>query len=408
MGACLSTSGGRRRRPSPRWSDLPPEIGGLVLCRLLSHVDRLSFGAVCRRWRLAARRHRHRLPPALPWLSWSTPPSRADCPSPVRGKLLPRGLMEPGALPAPVLTACFCSLDGWLMCEYYGASTTARALVKASSGAATKLPPPSHRRLDGGADPHGGTTAAVVSTTSLKRKMTMAPPSSPEGWGYSRGHGPWYEDVAFHRGKLYALTAGEELFALEVAGGEIAGESRDERVISTGPPSPPTPAADPQERPTNMRYLVASSCGGKLLMVKWSVPRRVSESTAAKITRRRIKMRVFEADLAAGRWLEVRSLGADEALFVSRGCSRALRLTGGDRRFQGNRVYFLGIDLAACCKEALWPGCGRRGLLELPSYGFYDLGSRRSSPVFLDGFKSVVQLSSAMLSSEWCFPCPQE
>ncbi|RLM58641.1 hypothetical protein C2845_PM18G00880 [Panicum miliaceum] len=162
MGACLSTSGGRRRRPSSRWSDLPPEIGGLVLCRLLSHVDRLSFGAVCRQWRLAARRHRHRHPPALPWLRWSTPPSRADCPSPARGKLLPRGLMEPRALPAPVLTACFCSLDGWLMCEYYGASTTARALLKASFGAATKLPPPSR------ADPRGA-TAAVVSTTSLKR-----------------------------------------------------------------------------------------------------------------------------------------------------------------------------------------------------------------------------------------------
>jgi len=53
------------------------------------------------------------------------------------------------------------------------------------------------------------------------------------------------------------------------------------------------------------------------------------------------KMRVFEADLDAGRWLEVDSLGDGEV--DSRGAppgGRALRLTGDDRRFQGTASNF--------------------------------------------------------------------
>jgi hypothetical protein len=61
MGLCLS-----KPPPPPPWSDLPPELGGLILCRLLSHADRLSFRAVCRQWRLAAQDRS--LPPVQPWV----------------------------------------------------------------------------------------------------------------------------------------------------------------------------------------------------------------------------------------------------------------------------------------------------------------------------------------------------
>ncbi|OEL25407.1 hypothetical protein BAE44_0013573 [Dichanthelium oligosanthes] len=159
----------------------------------------------------------------------------------------------------PDLKACFFSLDGWLLYEFYGTSTV-RVLVNASSGAATKVPP-RRRRLD---DDDG-----AASTTPLKRKMMpsrgglQGPP--PRWWfffftfpPYHRGHGRWYEDVAFHRGKLYTLTIKEDLFALEVIGGEIAGESQDEHVIKAES-SPPTTDLE-EERPSEMRYLVVSSC----------------------------------------------------------------------------------------------------------------------------------------------------
>jgi hypothetical protein len=58
MGLCL----GKTSRASPRWSDLPPEIAGEILSRLLFHRDRLNFRAVCREWRLAARQHEPLLP----------------------------------------------------------------------------------------------------------------------------------------------------------------------------------------------------------------------------------------------------------------------------------------------------------------------------------------------------------
>ena len=50
------------------WPDLPPELTAQILARLLSHTDRLSFGAVCCGWRLAARQHRSLLPSSMPWI----------------------------------------------------------------------------------------------------------------------------------------------------------------------------------------------------------------------------------------------------------------------------------------------------------------------------------------------------
>lgn len=58
--------GKTRGRGASRWPDLPQDIAGLILCRLPSHADRLSFGAVCHDWRLAAELQR---PPAMPWVS---------------------------------------------------------------------------------------------------------------------------------------------------------------------------------------------------------------------------------------------------------------------------------------------------------------------------------------------------
>ncbi|XP_024310730.1 uncharacterized protein LOC104585184 isoform X2 [Brachypodium distachyon] len=52
------------------WSDgLPPEFAGLVIRRLPSLADRTRFGAVCRRWGLAAQQQAPTLPAPLPWIS---------------------------------------------------------------------------------------------------------------------------------------------------------------------------------------------------------------------------------------------------------------------------------------------------------------------------------------------------
>ncbi|KAM0889581.1 hypothetical protein ACQ4PT_027549 [Festuca glaucescens] len=65
MGICH----GKNATGSPCCPDLPPEIAGEILSRLLSQEDRLSFKAVCRGWRLAARQQGPRLPPAMPCIN---------------------------------------------------------------------------------------------------------------------------------------------------------------------------------------------------------------------------------------------------------------------------------------------------------------------------------------------------
>ncbi|CAL4897167.1 unnamed protein product [Urochloa decumbens] len=53
---------------SPPWTDLPPELLGLVFLRLPTRADRAFFPAVCRAWCSASRQCRLPLPSPVPWL----------------------------------------------------------------------------------------------------------------------------------------------------------------------------------------------------------------------------------------------------------------------------------------------------------------------------------------------------
>ncbi|KAJ1273839.1 hypothetical protein BS78_05G015900 [Paspalum vaginatum] len=66
-----------RVQGSPPWSDLPPELLGLVFLWLPTRADRAFFPAVCRTWCSAARKIR--LPPLspVPWLV--LPRGRVTC-----------------------------------------------------------------------------------------------------------------------------------------------------------------------------------------------------------------------------------------------------------------------------------------------------------------------------------------
>ncbi|CAN6202536.1 unnamed protein product [Urochloa humidicola] len=57
------------KRSSSGWSDLRPDLLGLVLPHLHSLIDRVRAGAACRPWRSAARLHLPNLPPPMPWLA---------------------------------------------------------------------------------------------------------------------------------------------------------------------------------------------------------------------------------------------------------------------------------------------------------------------------------------------------
>ena len=144
------------------------------------------------------------------------------------------------------------------------------------------------------------------------------------------------------------------------------------------------------------RYLVVS-CAGKLFMVEWMVvharyPCSRSAASSSNAADQAV-LKVFEADLAGGRWTEVNSLDNGEALFVGRGCSKAVRLTGSDRRFQENCVYILGNDFFGYCYD----------FEDTPSYASYDLRSGAISHVVLD----IMRVVWPVLSMEWFFPQEQ-
>ncbi|KAM0859472.1 hypothetical protein ACQ4PT_047170 [Festuca glaucescens] len=65
MGLCL---GKTTTTALPRWLDLPPEIAGNTV-RLPTHDDRLNFNTVCHQWHLAARQQGPLLPPAVPCIN---------------------------------------------------------------------------------------------------------------------------------------------------------------------------------------------------------------------------------------------------------------------------------------------------------------------------------------------------
>lgn len=104
------------------WSDLPPDLLGLVIKNLPSTADRVRLKAVCHPWRSNALQF---LPPPLPWL---TLPDGAFL-------RIPDG--EVIRMPVPDNTRCCGSIDNWL---FFMQSTGDCSLVNPFSKAIVELP----------------------------------------------------------------------------------------------------------------------------------------------------------------------------------------------------------------------------------------------------------------------------
>uniref|UniRef100_A0A0D9YX12 F-box domain-containing protein n=1 Tax=Oryza glumipatula TaxID=40148 RepID=A0A0D9YX12_9ORYZ len=68
--------------PRRSWSELSTDLAGEIFGRILCHGDRVRFGAVCRQWRISARRNP--LPRQFPCSRCPTGPSTA-CQTPPSG-----------------------------------------------------------------------------------------------------------------------------------------------------------------------------------------------------------------------------------------------------------------------------------------------------------------------------------
>ncbi|KAI4969965.1 hypothetical protein ZWY2020_000879 [Hordeum vulgare] len=355
----------RGKAPSP-WLDLPPDLAGLILGRLTSHADHLSFGAVCRSWRLAVQ---HQLPTrgATPWLNLSPGTYQS-----LDGNVLCFG------------RCCHGSSGGWILCCHDN--------IHGGGGWCLYLRNPFHA-----SDAlieilwHCKEPSKIVMCSSfvtiLDGGTFMIAPLWPADLSGGRLlTGDDYVDMASYRGKIFTVTHSGELFSHDLA------RHRCEHVMKMSPSVQPVN--------NTVCHLVVSADKKKLLMVRWS---RKAMCVVADDQRRAMNLQVFEACLPKVQWLEVKDLGG-QVLFLSTSCCRAFGSPEQCHpRFpQGNCVYILGVDWhlkrtvagASSCK------CHECRHVSIPSYCVYDMNTCTVSLVSLGGGH---QLESAR--SEWFFPC---
>ncbi|KAF0908294.1 hypothetical protein E2562_024708 [Oryza meyeriana var. granulata] len=382
------------------WPELPPELAGVVFCRLLSYSDRLRFRAVCRRWRLAARQQ-HPLPPALPWVALDRTTYQS----------LPDGEVHrvpvPDELPAD--TVCRGSFDGWIL---YDRSEQMECFLRNPISKA-KIDLPYHRHC----------YHTMCFNEYHTRKIVVCSPDLVVAFVKYYGilfhrpgmHSTWLAaggprlvgDIAFYRGKLYSISDDDEkLFVHEFSSSDAAStpakdhSCRVEIVIDTAPP------LDKEDLPEgycwrSTLYLVVS-CTGKLLMVRWrwrfliAYYFRPFRRWCADELSKEIKLDVFEADLEKRRWSEVKELG-DQALFLGTTCSKALSLPD-----HANCIFFLGLNITDFCSDRIINGIGDC------AYCVYDMKNgtfRFDNPVPIKRELFVLNEHYQRLRADWFFPC---
>ncbi|TVU24246.1 hypothetical protein EJB05_26667, partial [Eragrostis curvula] len=200
-------------------SSLPPELACLVLRRMMrSHADRVRFAAVCRHWRYVARQYS--LP--LPWLC----SSYGLCQSLPDGKIHFLRSKE----------QCYGSFGNWLL--YKEISGDRRSLKNPLTGATMSLPThckkPVYLYMDGSLGTPSDETSnrfdinkVIVCTGNLivalvsyryssSKEVVCCRPGMPS-WSMGLRHGYRnYMDMAVHKGNIYAVDKGGDLFVHEV------------------------------------------------------------------------------------------------------------------------------------------------------------------------------------------------
>ncbi|KAE8814227.1 hypothetical protein D1007_08276 [Hordeum vulgare] len=403
---------------SPPWKDLPHELAGMLLSRLASHDDRLSFANVCHDWRLAAKDQRPLLPPAVPCINLGKGeyqsiidgkvrrfPMPSDCRADASfGNLL---LYWHGQSFICFLQDPFCGTTPAIEipCSYNWMPLRANDVV-------CHLKPHTVRGA-----PHSYIQKIVLFSPKLVMALFQGCPffnyanfggccpgtPPPDFWSeaadifvgeHHRGIF-CYDDVAFHHGKIFALYGMGNLFTHEFVGDSLS-ESRVEHVIKE----------QPNTVYMDMKcYLVTSADKKKLLMVMWSILEVMNE---LKLDHHTIDLRVFEAHLDKGRWSEVKDLG-DQVLFVGPTGSRAFAVTGSSKHyhknFRGNLVFLSGYDWTSKWeRKQLFAKCKcfncQKFVHGVPNYCVFDIMSGKSSIVSL----SRSDTQRKYFRSEWFFP----
>uniref|UniRef100_A0A0D9X7R2 KIB1-4 beta-propeller domain-containing protein n=1 Tax=Leersia perrieri TaxID=77586 RepID=A0A0D9X7R2_9ORYZ len=405
-----TTRAGQKQQP-PSWADIPRDLAIHVLRFLPAQVDRACFAAVCPKWRAAARQAV--LPAPLPLLA--LPDGTFYC--------IPHGKAFRFPLPGCAgykTAACgrwlvFPRDDGCFLVDPITGSTVA---LPALSRVRLRPPNAVARYVNVGIEgqnahahmfyPHAtwmhirslhemmpinkllmcspNLVAALIGSTlanAARNSQILVCQPGASSWSvraYDKCE--LFEDMAFYRGKLYALNHEENLLIINISqdprtgdpqisriGQVIKGDSRYSTMIDT--------------MDKKKLYLV-ESCGA-LLMVRRKVCCRMAGDT---VVSGQSEFEVFEADFEHSQWVSVTTLGGDQMVFLGRPCSRAV--SASQYGMPGDQIFFLD-DVLENAKEYDYED-------ETTSVSVYDMRSAEVS------FPLPMAWKHEMIPATWLFP----
>ncbi|KAK3135994.1 hypothetical protein QOZ80_5BG0426360 [Eleusine coracana subsp. coracana] len=340
---------------SPPWSDLQPELVGLVFLRLPTRADRGRFPAICRQWRYTVQQGHLPLPSPLPWL------------------VLPDGSVfrvpHGETFHLPEGTRYHNSCGEWLImsrdddsCFLLNAFTkVTMPLPSLSSYCPFDEPVETVNVRNIGRESHGtwmdlkdkdyiSVNALVVCSTQLIAALVavgagnlgtvaLCRPGAAAWSVNAHEQCRWLSGMVFFQGKLYAIDAGtEDLLAIDIVDEHDNATPRVSRIESI------IRRFELRSHSYFIQRTYLLECHGTLLIIRRRLSCRgetlpVFGSRSSVAVAGWNEFEVFEADFGHFSWAKVKTLGNDLALFIGKGCSRAVSVSPYD--LSRDCIFFL-------------------------------------------------------------------
>ncbi|KAL6840672.1 hypothetical protein ACP4OV_029536 [Aristida adscensionis] len=167
--------------------------------------------------------------------------------------------------------------------------------------------------------------------------VALCRPGAPSWFVSAVGNGMDIMDIMFYEGKLFVVTY-RDLFSMKFEEDDDDNEpkvSQIELLIEDSDSLAISPNM------YELSHYLVESCGVLLLVRREAQFKRSypSDTNGLHVMVLDINFMVFEADLGSSQWVTVKSVGDDMALFLSKGCSRAVSVS--QYKQWGNCIFFL-------------------------------------------------------------------
>uniref|UniRef100_A0ACD5ZP40 Uncharacterized protein n=1 Tax=Avena sativa TaxID=4498 RepID=A0ACD5ZP40_AVESA len=364
--ATLSISCMMDAKQFPPWSDLRPELLGLVLKRLPSLADRVRLRAVCHPWRFNT--ISETLPLPFPWLT------------------LPNGsfLSIPGGeihcMPVPNGASCHGSIDNSLFLMSSDVAAWQKEIDAHAHG-------PVSYKLVASSPPDSSPkwlAASLIIGNGYSDNICIIKPRVA-AYSFKPSVGPYpLVDFVFFGGRLHIVSEFFKLFTVDFSEDLESNANISCAIDSIGDFLGPAKYLDPKRYYELEQYLVES--GGKLFMVQRFMALEGFRSLHT------VGFKVLEADMRTnpGQWRMVNDLGG-HSLFLGKQSSKSLPAEESCG-LQEDCIYFI-------CD---YP-CPESSANPLHDAGIYNMRSGTIMPLH-SGSSAVPQRQAGQWGLTWFFP----